>query len=311
MIVVMGVMAASSLFVAAAFAAANGDLPLTRDSQDRKQAYAAAEAGSTCTSSTSTRTPTTGPAAPTCRRRTAPRTSLSTRSGTALPRAAGATSRAGRRSTRSSCCRPPARRPARRATSRRCSTQRPARSASARRAARVKGAVSSAASSPASGAGPPRLPLLHRLRDDRPDQLRDHLAGLGQHQLRQRALPASARHQRWAGRRRLRGDPVRRRRRDLGPVPHERQHPDVRHAGVRSRSARRTRSSSPSRPRAGTTRATRELVPRRVTEVQHPAPLQRHEAHDADDQRLAGDPRRDRRQALHRQDRRSASTRAT
>ena len=45
MIVVMGVMAASSLFVAAAFAAANGDLPLTRDSQDRKQAYAAAEAG--------------------------------------------------------------------------------------------------------------------------------------------------------------------------------------------------------------------------------------------------------------------------
>ena len=45
MIVVMGVMAASAMFVAAAFAAANGDLPLTRDSQDRKQAYAAAEAG--------------------------------------------------------------------------------------------------------------------------------------------------------------------------------------------------------------------------------------------------------------------------
>jgi hypothetical protein len=45
MVVVMGVMAASSLFVAAAFAAANGDLPLTRDSQDRKQAYGAAEAG--------------------------------------------------------------------------------------------------------------------------------------------------------------------------------------------------------------------------------------------------------------------------
>jgi hypothetical protein len=45
MIIVMGVMMASSLFVAAAFAAANGDLPLTRDSQDRKQAYSAAEAG--------------------------------------------------------------------------------------------------------------------------------------------------------------------------------------------------------------------------------------------------------------------------
>ena len=45
MIIVIGVMAASALFVAAAFAAANGDLPLTRDSQDRKQAYAAAEAG--------------------------------------------------------------------------------------------------------------------------------------------------------------------------------------------------------------------------------------------------------------------------
>ena len=40
MIIVMGVMAASALFVAA-----NGDLPLTRDSQDRKQAYSAAEAG--------------------------------------------------------------------------------------------------------------------------------------------------------------------------------------------------------------------------------------------------------------------------
>jgi len=45
MIAVIGVMGASSLFLAAAFAAANGDLPLTRDSQDRKQAYAAAEAG--------------------------------------------------------------------------------------------------------------------------------------------------------------------------------------------------------------------------------------------------------------------------
>ena len=45
MLIVVGVMAASSLFIAAAFSAANGDLPLTRDSQDRKQAYAAAEAG--------------------------------------------------------------------------------------------------------------------------------------------------------------------------------------------------------------------------------------------------------------------------
>jgi hypothetical protein len=45
MIIVIGVMGVSSLFVAAAFSAANGDLPLTRDSQDRKQAYAAAEAG--------------------------------------------------------------------------------------------------------------------------------------------------------------------------------------------------------------------------------------------------------------------------
>jgi hypothetical protein len=45
MIIVLGVMGASALFVAAAFAAADGDLSLTRDSQDRKQAYAAAEAG--------------------------------------------------------------------------------------------------------------------------------------------------------------------------------------------------------------------------------------------------------------------------
>jgi hypothetical protein len=38
-------MLVTSMFVAAAFAAANGDLPLSAQSKDRKQAYAAAEAG--------------------------------------------------------------------------------------------------------------------------------------------------------------------------------------------------------------------------------------------------------------------------
>ena len=121
MIAVMGVMAASSLFVAAAFAAANGDLPLTRDSQDRKQAYAAAEAGinyyqyhlnqdpdywTRCTNvpapnGTENQPVNQTPGTASRRRRTP---------------AAGARSPGRRRSTRSSCCRPTASRSASRAT---------------------------------------------------------------------------------------------------------------------------------------------------------------------------------------------------
>lgn len=45
MVLVVMVMIATGMFVAAGFAAANGDLPISRDSQDRKAAYAAAESG--------------------------------------------------------------------------------------------------------------------------------------------------------------------------------------------------------------------------------------------------------------------------
>ncbi|HWT21886.1 MAG TPA: hypothetical protein VN213_00110 [Solirubrobacteraceae bacterium] len=45
MLAVMMVMTASAMFVAAGYAAANGDLPVSRNSQDRKAAYAAAESG--------------------------------------------------------------------------------------------------------------------------------------------------------------------------------------------------------------------------------------------------------------------------
>ena len=45
MIVVMGVMLICMLLSAAAFASVNGDMPLRKDSRERKQAYAAAEAG--------------------------------------------------------------------------------------------------------------------------------------------------------------------------------------------------------------------------------------------------------------------------
>jgi hypothetical protein len=45
MLAVMLVMIATSGFIVAGFAAANGDLPMSRDSQDRKNAYAAAESG--------------------------------------------------------------------------------------------------------------------------------------------------------------------------------------------------------------------------------------------------------------------------
>jgi hypothetical protein len=45
MLAVMLVMIATSGFIVAGFAAANGDLPISRDAQDRKNAYAAAESG--------------------------------------------------------------------------------------------------------------------------------------------------------------------------------------------------------------------------------------------------------------------------
>ena len=45
MLAVLLVMIAASGFIAVGFAAANGDLPVSRNSQDRKVAYAAAESG--------------------------------------------------------------------------------------------------------------------------------------------------------------------------------------------------------------------------------------------------------------------------
>jgi hypothetical protein len=45
MVLVLMVMIATGMFVVGGFAAANGDLPISRDSQDRKAAYAAAESG--------------------------------------------------------------------------------------------------------------------------------------------------------------------------------------------------------------------------------------------------------------------------
>jgi hypothetical protein len=45
MVIVMGVLAVTSVFIAAGFAAADGDMPIVTASKDRKAAYAAAEAG--------------------------------------------------------------------------------------------------------------------------------------------------------------------------------------------------------------------------------------------------------------------------
>jgi hypothetical protein len=45
MVAVIGIMAVTGLFLAAGFAAADGDLPMVQNSKDRKRAYAAAEAG--------------------------------------------------------------------------------------------------------------------------------------------------------------------------------------------------------------------------------------------------------------------------
>ena len=60
MFIVIMAMSVTSMFVAAAFAAANGDLPLSARSKDRKATYAAAEAGLATTSTTCSRTRTTG-----------------------------------------------------------------------------------------------------------------------------------------------------------------------------------------------------------------------------------------------------------
>ena len=82
MFLVIMAMLLTSMFVAAAFAAANGDLPISGVSKDRKSTYAAAEAGLNSTSTTSSRTTTTGPSATSARRRTRPRTTRSTSSAT-------------------------------------------------------------------------------------------------------------------------------------------------------------------------------------------------------------------------------------
>ena len=120
MIVVMGVMAASSLFVAAAFAAANGDLPLTRDSQDRKQAYAAAEAGINYYQYHLNQDPDywtrcTNVPAPNATENQPVNQTLERHRHRPAPLAQGRGH--ADRSTRSSCCRPPATRAASRTTS--------------------------------------------------------------------------------------------------------------------------------------------------------------------------------------------------
>ena len=105
---------------------------------------------------------------------------------------------------------------------------------------------------------------------------------------------------------RLQRDPVRRRRRDQGPVPHERRHPHLRHAGLRPRQRGLDRVQRPGA---------------RLDEVgggscggspvfQGPRRAGVQDAHDAADQHHAADRRADRRPRLQRQDARSASTAA-
>ena len=63
----------TSMFVAAAFAAANGDLPVSGVAKQRKSSYAAAEAGlNYYLNHLQRRTRTTGPSAPRSARRTRP-----------------------------------------------------------------------------------------------------------------------------------------------------------------------------------------------------------------------------------------------
>ena len=238
MIVVMGVMAASSLFVAAAFAAANGDLPLTRDSQDRKQAYAAAEAGINLYQYHLNQDPDywnrcTNVPAPNATENQPVNQAWNGTSPTADPRRWRNV--AGRKTQytiellpapgKTTCVEgdlasmvDPST-----GTFRIRSTGRPRAGSKLRR------------SVIASFRRKSFLDFLYFTDFETTDPINydASLPVVGEHQLRQRTLPPAARHQRRAGRRWLHRDPVRRRRRDHGPVPHERQHPDLRHAELR------------------------------------------------------------------------------
>ena len=313
MIIVMGVMAASSLFVAAAFAAANGDLPLTRDSQDRKQAYAAAEAGinlyqfhlnqdpdywTRCTSVPAPNGTENQPVNqvwdgvtpagdPRRWRNVAGRPTQYTLE--LLPAPGKAACALG---DISSMLNPAT------GTFRIRSTGRPRNGSDLKR------------SVVASFRRRSFLDFLYFTDYETTDPINYATTYQGWAR-RQRAVPPAAPHHRRARQRRLPGDPVRRRRRDLGPVPHERQHPDVRHAGVRSPRQGGLARVHPAVPGLVRRDATRELVPRGVTDVQHPTPLQRHEAHDADDQRARWRPSPRPTASSSPARRRSASTRAT
>ena len=259
MIVVMGVMAASALFVAAAFAAANGDLPLTRDSQDRKQAYAAAEAGINYYQYHLNQDPDywtqcTNVPAPNATENQ-PVNQEWNGTGTDRPAPLAQGGRARRPSTRSSCCRPTAtpscvennlthddrlrdehvqdpldRPPARGHAS--------SSAASSRRSAAARSSTSS--TSPTS-----RRRTRSTTRRDQP--------GVGAGELR-RQVPRAARQ------RLLQRDPVRRRGRDQRPAAHQRRHPHLRHADVRPQQRGLDRDQ---RPGAGLHEGRRQRLRRR------------------------------------------------
>ena len=71
-VTLMGVLAVGGLLVAAGFAAVDGDIGLTREDQDYKQSYGAAEGGLQWYLNRRARTTTSTSAAPTCRLRTPP-----------------------------------------------------------------------------------------------------------------------------------------------------------------------------------------------------------------------------------------------
>ena len=137
----------------------------------------------------------------------------------------------------------------------------------------------------------PRLPLLHRLRDDGPDQLRAERPVVGADQLRRQATAPAPR----AAARRSSSPSV-----DEinGPFHTNDDILDLRHAR-RSGATAPTRSSSAAR-RPATTRSAAAAA--RRPRVQRPAARRRQDADDAADQHDAADRRDDRRPRLHGQD---------
>ena len=266
MVVVMVVMAVATMFVAARSRppTATCRSPTRRPTASRPTRRP--RPGSTSTSTTSTRTTDYWTKCTDVPRRTRPRTSPVNQAwnGTGTdPRTLAQGRRARRRSTRSSCCRPTAAPTC--VENNEATMIDPATGTFKIRVDRPVRRERQAQAQHRRDVPPralPRLPLLHRLRDDRPEStLLEQRPGVGAGQLRRPKYRAAARRATAARRSSSpTADAIN------GPVPHQRRHPHLRHA-ARSAATARTRSRSTG-PRTGLTRRSAARLPGGDPDVQ-------------------------------------------